>query len=231
MTLKIENLRFRYPNQKQDLLRIDRFELKPGEKLFLFGPSGAGKSSFLELVAGIQKAQAGKIEVCGRDLTPLSESERDAHRARHLGFIFQSFNLLPFLSVDENIRLGTSFSRERAANVKPGDVEHLIEKLGLSGLAARRAGDLSVGQAQRVAAARALLGKPELLLADEPTSALDHDHRESFLKLLFDLAAESKQAILFVSHDRSLAKLFDRTVDLRDLSVGDSLREHGKADA
>lgn len=218
MTLKIENLRFRYPKQTQDLLSVDRFEIAPGEKIFLFGPSGAGKSSFLELVAGIQKAQAGQIEVCGRDLTPLSESERDAHRARHLGFIFQSFNLLPFLTVDENIRLGTSFSRERAAAVRPGDVEHLMDKLGLAGFSSRRAGDLSVGQAQRVAAARALLGRPELLLADEPTSALDHDHREAFLRLLFDLASESKQSILFVSHDRSLASLFDRTVDLSEFS-------------
>lgn len=217
MTLKIENLRFRYPQQREDLLRIDRFELREGEKLFLFGPSGAGKSTFLELVAGIQRAQAGRLEVCGRDLTPLGESERDAHRARHLGFIFQSFNLLPFLTVDENVRLGASFSRERAARAGEGEATRLLERLGLGGLGARRAGDLSVGQAQRVAAARALLGRPELLLADEPTSALDHDHRESFLKLLFELAAESGQSVLFVSHDRSLAGLFDRVVDLREL--------------
>lgn len=214
MTLKIQNLRFRYPGQDHDLLRIENFELRAGEKVFLHGPSGSGKSSFLELVAGIQTAQSGSIEVCGRDLTGLPESERDAHRARHLGFIFQNFNLLPFLTVTENVQLGVSFSRERAARAKADTISHLLHKLGLQGLAARRAGDLSVGQAQRVAAARALIGAPELLLADEPTSALDQDHRESFLRLLFELAAESKQSILFVSHDRSLASLFDRAVSL-----------------
>lgn len=220
MILQIENLHFRYPGQSRDLLHIKDFQLKAGEKLFLYGPSGAGKSSFLELVAGIQKAQSGRVAVCGRDLTLLSESERDHHRARHLGFIFQSFNLLPFLTVEDNVRLGASFSRERRARVKPEDVSELLEKLGMQGLEKRLAADVSVGQAQRVAAARAFLGGPELLLADEPTSALDSDHRESFLRLLFTLAEESKQSILFVSHDRSLAKMFDRSVSLADIGQG-----------
>jgi putative ABC transport system ATP-binding protein len=219
MTLKIQNLRFKYPSQKDDLLKIDHFEMKSGEKVFLFGPSGSGKSSFLELVAGIQKANSGQVAVCGQDLNPMTEAQRDAHRARHLGFIFQSFNLLPFLTVTENILLGSSFSRERKARSSDADVQHLLQMLGLQTLAYRRAGELSVGQAQRVAAARALLGKPELLLADEPTSALDHDHREAFLKLLFELAQENRQSILFVSHDRSLAPMFDRSVSLYELGA------------
>lgn len=220
MTLRIQNLRFRYPGQSTDLLQIDHFELKAGEKLFLYGPSGSGKSSFLELVAGIQTAQMGQVEVCGQNLTTMTEAQRDSHRARHLGFIFQSFNLLPFLTVEENVRLGVSFSSERKTKAASQSISDLLSKLGLQGLENRRAGDLSVGQAQRVAAARAFLGGPELLLADEPTSALDSDHREAFLKVLFDLAADSKQSILFVSHDRSLAKLFDRSVSLTELGRG-----------
>lgn len=218
MILEIQDLKFRYPKTKMDLLSIANFQMSAGEKVFLFGPSGAGKSTFLELLAGIQRPQSGRLRVAGAELLGMNESARDRHRAENLGFIFQSFNLLPFLSIQENIELGVSFSPDRRRRVRTGDLASLLERLGLQGLENRAAGELSVGQAQRVAAARAMYGRPSLILADEPTSALDHDHRESFLKILFELAGESGQAILFVSHDRSLASLFDRSVNLLEIN-------------
>lgn len=218
--IQIKDLHFRYPSEKQDLLQIPDLEIQAGEKVFVRGPSGSGKSTWLELIAGIQLAQSGAVNVCGQDLTNLDEVGRDRFRADHLGFIFQNFNLLPFLNVRENIQLGISFSPVRRGRVKEGDVEHLLERLGLAGFADRRAQDLSVGQAQRVAAARALLGRPEIILADEPTSALDSDHREAFLRLLFDVVEESQMTLIFVSHDRSLASLFHRSLDLTDWKGG-----------
>lgn len=218
MVLQLTDLHFRYPGQTEDLLVIPNFEMKPKEKVFLFGPSGSGKSTLLELIAGIQVAKQGRLQFCGKDLAKLSEPQRDHHRARHLGFIFQSFNLLPFLSVAENIELGAGFSKERREQTTEPELDLMLSRLGLSALKHRKAGAISVGQAQRVAAARALYGKPELVLADEPTSALDFDHRENFLKLLFTLAEERGQSLLFVSHDRSLAPLFDRSVNLTELN-------------
>lgn len=203
-------------------LRIDR-----GERVFLHGPSGSGKSTLLGLLGGVLLPGAGGLSVLGQDLTSLSGRARDRFRADHLGIIFQMFNLLPYLSVRNNVDLSCRFSTVRAARAaEAGGVEpetnRLLQNLGLPGEAMERpVTDLSVGQQQRVAVARALIGQPELIIADEPTSALDADHRNIFIDLLSTECAASGATLVFVSHDLSLAKSFDRTVALTEINRAD----------
>ncbi len=223
--IELSDLSFNWPGHPQ-LLDIPAFRLEPGETLFLKGPSGSGKTTLLGLLGGVQKPGSGSIRLLGQDLSQLSAGARDSFRVDHTGYIFQQFNLLPFLSVRENVELPCHFSRVRAERAKQrhGSVEQatstLLAHLGLKdpALLSRRAGSLSIGQQQRVAAARALIGQPELVIADEPTSALDADTRESFIRLLFAECREAGSSLLFVSHDQSLAPLFDRNLSLSELN-------------
>lgn len=175
----------------------------------------------------------GRIQLLGHDLGAMGQGARDRFRVDHTGYIFQQFNLLPFLSVRENVELPCRFSRSRAerARQRHGSVDQaasvLLAHLGLDDplLLARRAGSLSIGQQQRVAAARALIGQPELVIADEPTSALDADTRETFIQLLFAECRAAGSSLLFVSHDQSLAPLFDRHLSLAELNRAAKSRE------
>lgn len=223
-TVRLTDLRFAWPGQAP-LLAIDRFELAHKERLFLRGPSGSGKSTLLGLIAGVLETVQGEIRVMDEDMGQLSGSGRDQVRADHLGVIFQMFNLVPYLSVVQNVILPCRFSKRRLRNVQDnGGVEveakRLLERLGLddAALQARNVTELSVGQQQRVAAARALIGQPSLVIADEPTSALDSDMRDRFIELLSEEASQTGAALLFVSHDSSLAPLFDRAVDLAEIN-------------
>jgi len=219
--LDLHDLRFSWPGQDEAVLDIDRMQMVTGERLFLRGPSGSGKSSLLALIGGLVQPQQGTLNCLGQELTSLGGPARDRFRADHLGVIFQQFNLLPWLDVRANVMLPCRFSKRRArraGNARQA-AEALLRAMDLeSTLWSRRADQLSVGQQQRVAAARALIGKPELVLADEPTSALDTDRRDSFLDLLFDQCAEAGSALLFVSHDQSLAERFDRQLDLASIN-------------
>ena len=222
--LELRDLGFAWPGQAE-LLDIPQFSLGRGETLFLKGPSGSGKTTLLGLLGGVQKPRRGSIRLLGEDLAQLSAARRDHFRVDHTGYIFQQFNLLPFLSVRENVELPCRFSKSRArrAAERHGSVDgaaaQLLEHLGLKAeLLERRADALSIGQQQRVAAARALIGQPELVIADEPTSALDQDAREAFLRLLFAECRAAGASLLFVSHDQSLAPLFDRSVSLAELN-------------
>ncbi|MEO0608427.1 MAG: ABC transporter ATP-binding protein [Pseudomonadota bacterium] len=222
--VNLTDLRFAWPGQA-DLLNVPTFRLDPGERLFLRGPSGSGKSTLLGLIAGVLEAQRGQVNVLGSDLTQLSGSQRDRVRADHLGVIFQMFNLVPYLSVIENVVLPCRFSKRRQTEVQVqggarAEAMRLLRQLGLddADLLARKVTELSVGQQQRVAAARALIGGPSLIIADEPTSALDADSRDRFIDLLSDEAQKTGAALLFVSHDGGLAPLFDRALDLADLN-------------
>jgi putative ABC transport system ATP-binding protein len=205
------------------LLRIEHFSIAATERVFVHGPSGSGKSSLLSLLAGVMLPQRGSLRVLGTELTQLGGAARDAFRADHVGIIFQMFNLVPYLSILENVTLPCRFSARRRRQVEAkGGAEHearrLLEDLDLTAEARSRRAvmRLSVGQQQRVAAARALIGRPEIVLADEPTSALDTDRREAFLQLLFRECAAEGATLLFVSHDRSLERLFDRSLALDD---------------
>ncbi|KQQ64415.1 methionine ABC transporter ATP-binding protein [Pseudomonas sp. Leaf127] len=223
--IELSDLSFNWPGQPP-LLEIPAFRLEAGETLFLKGPSGSGKTTLLGLLGGVQTAGSGSIRLLGQELKGLSASARDRFRVDHTGYIFQQFNLLPFLSVRENVELPCHFSRVRAARARDrhGSVDNaavaLLDHLGLKdpALLARRADSLSIGQQQRVAAARALIGQPELVIADEPTSALDADAREAFLHLLFSECRDAGASLLFVSHDQSLAPLFDRNLSLAELN-------------
>jgi putative ABC transport system ATP-binding protein len=223
--IELSDLTFSWPGHPL-LLDIPGFELLPGETLFLKGPSGSGKTTLLGLLGGVQQPDDGSIRLLGQDLSKLSAGARDRFRVDHTGYIFQQFNLLPFLSVRENVELPCHFSKVRAGRAKQrhGSVEAatttLLAHLGLKDPAMlnRRADSLSIGQQQRVAAARALIGQPELVIADEPTSALDADAREAFIRLLFAECREAGASLLFVSHDQSLAPLFDRHLSLSELN-------------
>lgn len=221
--IEIHNLEFAYTAEEK-ILSIPEWSINTGEKIFLYGPSGMGKTTFLEILAGVLQPQKGMVKILNQDLATLSASERDRFRAAHMGYIFQSFNLIPYLSVKENIALPCQLSSARRAHLADkninDEIRHLCERLGISELLSKNVTNLSVGQQQRVAVARALLGKPSLILADEPTSALDHEHREKFLKLLFELCAEYKTSLIFVSHDRSMESLFDRSLSLHEINRG-----------
>ena len=221
--LRITDLVFRWPRQAQICLDIARFELAAGERVFLHGASGSGKSTLLDLLGGVALPQQGRIELLGTDITQLGSRARDRFRADHIGFLFQQFNLLPWLPALDNVLLPCTFSarrRERAGADPRAEAERLLRHLDLDTASWRKpAGELSVGQQQRVAAARALIGRPEILIADEPTSALDAERQQAFIDLLLQESAAVGAALVFVSHDQRLAGHFDRSIALHDIST------------
>lgn len=222
--LELQKIKFRYNSSPNLVLDIDSFSVVSGERTFLYGPSGCGKTTFLEILAGVLSPQEGRYSFLGTDVVSLSPTKKDQMRSAHIGYVFQSFNLIPYLSVEENISLPLYLSSERRSKVpvqnEKNEILRICEELGIVELVERQVTDLSVGQQQRVAVARALLGHPELILADEPTSALDHDHREKFIRLLFDVCQAEGTTVLFVSHDRSLQGLFSRSVSLPEINKG-----------
>jgi putative ABC transport system ATP-binding protein len=216
---------FRWRRGHPPCLEIDHFALAAGERVFLHGPSGSGKSSLLSLIGGVALPEQGAVEVLGRDLRAMPAPARDRYRAEQVGFVFQLFNLIPYLSALDNILLPCRFApARRAAIAAEGrspqeEGQRLAGHLGLDpGLLARPAAELSVGQQQRVAAARALMGRPRLVVADEPTSALDAALQRTFIDLLLDECAAVGAAVLFVSHDARLMGRFDRAVALADIN-------------
>ncbi|MCW5636248.1 MAG: ATP-binding cassette domain-containing protein [Rubrivivax sp.] len=219
--LEVGGLRFGWP-RAPDLLALDRLVLARGQRLFVHGPSGCGKSTLLALLAGVLPARAGHVRLLGEDWAALPAAARDARRADHVGVIFQQFNLLPYLSVLGNVLLPCRFSRRRAARCEGGPeaaARRLLADVALpEELWGRPARRLSVGQQQRVAAARALVGAPELVIADEPTSALDAALRDDFMALLLRRCADSGAALVFVSHDERLAEAFDARLGLPALN-------------
>jgi len=215
--IALENLVFRWPGQAAPCLDIPRFAVAGGERVFLHGPSGGGKSTLLGLLGGVAVPEQGRVELLGTDLATLSGRACDAFRADHIGFVFQQFNLLPWLSALDNVLLPCTFSsrRKQRAGDTHAAAARLLTHLDLAPLLWHKpAAELSVGQQQRVAAARALIGRPEILIADEPTSALDAERQQAFIDLLLAECTAAGAALLFVSHDARLAAHFDRSVAL-----------------
>ena len=195
--------------------------MAPGELVLLLGESGSGKSTLLSLICGIVLADEGSVRVAGTDLAGLRPGARDRFRAERIGVIFQQFNLLPYASVRDNILLPLAFApeRRRRAGDPRAEAQRLTAALGLPGdLLAATAGRLSVGQQQRVAVARALIGQPPLIVADEPASALDAGTQDAFLGLLFAQCHAAGTTLLMVSHDERLGGRFDRVVQLSDIA-------------
>ncbi|WP_373089701.1 ABC transporter ATP-binding protein [Zhongshania sp.] len=216
MLLSIKDLRFHYPGDSKMVLDIPQWSVKAGEQVFLHGPSGVGKSTFLKLLAGLLVPSGGSITMLEQPLQSLRSGQRDKWRARHIGFVFQQFNLVPYLSGRDNIHLAAHFGGK-------GDVDTaattLLASLGLDEKLRRKpAAELSIGQQQRVAIARALINQPELLIVDEPTSALDAKNCDLFMALLREQLAESSTALVFVSHDLSLANDMSRVESLEDIN-------------
>jgi putative ABC transport system ATP-binding protein len=217
--VRVSELRFDWSGTP--CLDIAELELSAGEQIFLHGPSGSGKSTLLNLLAGVLLPRSGDIAILGQSFRALSGSRRDRFRADHIGLIFQQFNLISYLSAMDNVLLPCRFSRrrrERAGDIH-GAAARLLRHLDLEpGCWPRPATALSVGQQQRVAAARALIGTPELVIADEPTSALDAERQTAFLDLLAAECAEAGAALIFVSHDRRLSGRFSRELALTEIN-------------
>lgn len=234
MAIEISGMRFSWSSVADPVLRIEQLQIPSGERVFIEGSSGSGKSTLLSLIAGVITPQQGKIQVNGYHLETMKGAARDRIRADHIGYIYQMFNLIPYLTVIENVTLPCRFSsrrRDRASSQSAGvnaEAKRLLHDLGMgdASLIRKPVTELSVGQQQRVAAARALIGTPEVVIADEPTSSLDADRREAFIRLLFDECGREDTTVLFVSHDRSLESLFDRSIHLADINApGDSQTE------
>ena len=220
--LDLSGVRFRWRPADPDILDIPEFRVARGQKVFLRGPSGSGKTTLLNLLGGVAVPQQGRVCVMGTDLAGLSGPGRDAFRAAHIGFVFQLFNLVPYLGLVENVTLPCRFSaaRRTRAGDPAAEARRLLAhmRLDVGALARHPVSRLSVGQQQRVAAARALIGAPEVVIADEPTSSIDADARDAFLDLLFAEVGRTGATLLFVSHEAALARRFDRTVELADIN-------------
>lgn len=231
--IRLDSLTFSWAAGQEPLLDIERLDIEAGEKVFIEGPSGSGKSTLLNLLAGVLVPQHGEVSILGQKMTETSGPARDRFRADHIGVIFQMFNLIPYLSIAENVTLPCRFSKKKLgrAEARGGgparEAERLLGELNLADpqLLKRPVSELSVGQQQRVAAARALIGAPEIVIADEPTSSLDAGHREAFIKLLFQECEQAGSTLVFVSHDGSLARFFDRSLALQIINRADSRLE------
>ena len=228
MTLAVDlaGIVYRWRRGNPVVLDIPEFAVPVGETLFVAGPSGSGKTTLLNLLGGVALPEQGEITVLGERLDAKSASRRDRFRADRIGFVFQQFNLVPYLSVIDNVLLPCRFSARRLANAEnrasnaAEEARRLLRAMDLpvEDLIRRPVTELSVGQQQRVAAARALIGKPDLIIADEPTSSLDEEARRAFLDLLFAEVEAAGQTLVFVSHDGRLAETFDRTVALAEIN-------------
>jgi putative ABC transport system ATP-binding protein len=222
-SILLKDLKFSYPKEQNKIaplvLNIDKLEILSGEKIFLYGPSGFGKSTLLNIMAGVLEVRNGHVEVLGVNLHDISQGSRDHLRGENIGYIFQIFNLIPYLNIRENIVLPCLINKKRAIGVDfYAQADELIKTLGLEGHAHKNVTDLSIGQQQRVAAARALIGNPKLIIADEPTSSLDEKNTSEFMNLLLSEWEKRKFTLVFVSHDQGLKKYFPKTISLPDIN-------------
>jgi putative ABC transport system ATP-binding protein len=215
--LEISSLKksFRGPEGLQLIVDVSRFELAEKAQVALAGESGSGKTTLLHLIAGILAPDSGSIKLNGVELATLSEGERDRLRAQNIGYIFQTFNLLPGYTSIQNVLLGMSFGpgTDRAF------AEQLLKRVGLGDRLNHYPRQLSTGQQQRVAVARALANRPKLVLADEPTGNLDHANGHEALTLIRETCRESAAALLLVSHDRDTLAGFESVVQLADINL------------
>ena len=217
--ISIENLSFSLDNNTKFSFKINKFILQKSDSLLIYGDSGAGKSTFLNLLSGTLRPQEGAINILGTNIVDSSSAVKDKIRGDHFGIVFQTFNLLPYITVKNNILLGKAYSNRKQLLSSNDDVKILMDKLSLNykDLVDRKAYELSIGQQQRVAVARALIGKPEIIIADEPTSALDQDNQKEFLNLLFKSLDENEQGLIMVSHDKKLSNKFKTVKNITEI--------------
>ena len=221
-TISIDSVRFYWSRNSNFKIFIPKLNISKGEKVLLLGESGSGKTTLLSLICGFLSPVSGDIHINQKQISSLAAGKRDQYRSDNIGIIFQQFNLLPYANVIDNILLPLYFSKKRAANVSNHRkiAINLCNNLRLpQNIEKMKASDLSVGQQQRVAVARALIGNPPLIIADEPTSSLDSDVQNIFLELLFSQIEENNSTLLMVSHDKSLSTYFDRVIDIKDILI------------
>jgi len=228
MIIQLNNLEFAYPNKpKQSVLNINQWTVAAEEHIFLHGPSGGGKSTLLNILCGMLKTSIGQVAVLGHELSNMSSRQRDQFRAHHIGYVFQQFNLIPYLNAIDNVLLAAYFGSQLFKSNTTSltqEIETLLAQLNIDSKDyLKPTAQLSIGQQQRVAIARALINKPELLIADEPTSSLDQANRENFMAILMALAREHKTTLVFVSHDLSLAHHFNRVDSLNEINTAGDL--------
>ena len=215
IALRINNIDYRWADDSP-LIEDFSLTLALGQSLLIHGASGSGKSTLLSLIGGVIEVSRGDIQILGQPFSSWGAARRDRFRADHMGFIFQAFNLLPYLSVLDNVLLPCRFSKQRMEKAgghrgSVNEAERLLTALGLAkGKFTQAVNELSIGQQQRVAAARALIGQPAMVIADEPTSALDDDFRDQFIDLVFTELKRYPSTLLLVSHDHGLKPHFDQ---------------------
>ena len=217
--LKLENVKKTYAQpdgSRVPILDIDNFNIDAGEQVVLIGPSGCGKTTMLHTIAGITKPDSGTVIIDGIELTKFSEAARDRIRANKLGYVFQTFNLLPGFSACENVLLGMTFAQGKVSTAR---AKSLLKKIGLGHRLNNKPHQLSVGEQQRVAIARALANRPALLLADEPTANVDPGNQKQIIDLIVENCREENVALLMVTHSMEVADRFDRVVKLDELNL------------
>lgn len=217
--VRIHDLGFSYGGS--EVLKLKELRIARGEKILIYGESGCGKSTLLNLMAGVLAGYSGSLTVLGQDMADLKASRRDRFRAQNIAVIFQQFNLIPYLSVRENVLLAAKLAHKPVAE---DYLQTVLEHLQIAALSDQRADSLSQGQGQRVAAARALVNDSAIILADEPTSALDDRNSRLFLDLVFREAGGKKTTLVVVSHDLRYKKRFDRTIDLMHINHAKSAK-------
>lgn len=227
LCIELTDLTFCWKESKNAVINIPSLKINTGSSLFIQGASGSGKSTLLNLITGVLSPNQGTISILSNKITNQSSKQRDQFRADHFGIIFQQFNLIPYLNVLENISLPCMFSKRRSTRVEV-DNETINEQacrllngldLNARDIGSRNITELSTGQQQRIAVARALIGSPEIIIADEPTSALDADSTKSFMDLLFEQIEKTNSTLIFVSHDKSLNNNFDRCISIDELNT------------
>ena len=221
MSLSVSNLVFSYPGtQDEPVLDIQDWQLDTGESVFVQGPSGEGKSTFLNILCGILPIQQGEVSIFGNRLDQMNSRKRDRFRSDNIGYVFQQFNLIPYLDVINNVRLARSFSKEQKQGVSDEEIGELLQTLNIDSQHWHKpARALSIGQQQRVAIARAFVNQPKLLIVDEPTSSLDHSNRDDFMSLLMKKVGETNATLIFVSHDSSLSAHFSKVESISEMGT------------
>lgn len=223
MTIQLKDVRFAYPDTPNKMvLNVRDWSVSAREQIFVHGPSGGGKSTLLNLLSGMLQASCGEISILGKRLDNMNNRQRDRFRTDHIGYIFQQFNLIPYLDAIDNIQLAYQFSKKKAASPLNDEIAALLSAFHIDKPDWQKpVAKLSIGQQQRIAIARAMINKPEVLIADEPTSSLDQKNRDNFMSELMSMVSEHNITLLFVSHDMSLANYFDRVDALSDINQAD----------
>ncbi len=221
MVIEMSNLRFHYPKQPNKVvLNIPNWSVETGSQTFIHGPSGSGKSTLLGLLSGLLVPSAGQLNVLNQRLDKMTNRQRDQFRANHIGYVFQQFNLIPYLNTYDNIMLASRFSKQKITRTLQQEVEELLSALNMNEYdCLRPVRTLSVGQQQRIAIARALVNKPQLLIADEPSSSLDSLNRDAFINQLMSIVKTNNISLIFVSHDMSLSSHFEQIECLNEINL------------